>query len=307
MISLGLAALLAGAAGPLSIDANAITAPVAISARVGDRVVVEGTFHSILDGTDIDAAHVRDAYLGSAEPSVRPHGLIDWERGGLRLVERDWEHHREVAVVAEARAPACAAAGIFGPCIVPRIDVLAHERLVPRSEFATSLRGGLQVSTRRPIAALSWLKVASITSIAGACLFLLGWSALSLRRRNEEWRRIAREARLLSREAGSLPNGPVVLNHVETLMVAARRTMAMIQRVDHEARRATRPVRNALGARRRALMAELRRTAEQLSAVRLRLALGGEVDQVDAALEALSSEVAIGEAALAEANLSTGL
>jgi hypothetical protein len=41
---------------------------VALSARVGDRVVIEGSFHSTLDGSELDAAHVRDAYLGKGSP-----------------------------------------------------------------------------------------------------------------------------------------------------------------------------------------------------------------------------------------------
>ncbi len=305
MSGLGLAAWLVGAASVLSLDGNAVATPVALSARVGDRVVIEGSFHSTLDGSDIDAAHVRDAYLGNGAPSVRADGMVDWERGGLQLVERDWEHHRAVAVVVAARTPACAAAGLNGPCIVPRLDVLAHERLVPRAVFVSSLRGGVSVSTTRPIPGLSWLKVASIISFSGAGLVLLACVLVAARQRNAAWRRIAREGRLLAREARSMPNGSVVQSRVDTLMVAAGRTVSMIKRVDHEARTATGPSRAILQARRRSLIAQLQRTTEQLSALRLRLALGGEVDQVGAALDALSCEVVIGETAWVEAEATT--
>ena len=302
MNALGFAALFASATNLLSINANSLAAPTPLDAHIGDRVVIEGTFHSNIDGSDFDAAHVSDSYLGKGERRLRPDGAIDWEQGGLKLVERDWEHHRAVALVVADDAPACRAIGFDGPCIVPRIDVLARERLIARATFLASLSGGLSVATIRPTPGFSWLKVASATSLAAAACVLLVCGAVSMRRRNEAWRRISQEARLLERQARTLPNGEAVRKRVASVMVAARRTVEMLKRVDHEAKGASSRVRVSLEVKRQALLADLNKTREQLAVVRLRLALAGDVDEVDAALDALASEVAIGEGALAEAN-----
>ncbi len=304
MNGVGFAALLASASSLSSVFAGSLATPFAIEANIGDRVVVEGSLHSRIDGADFDAAHVRDSYLGKGEPRLRSDGLVDWEQGGLKLVERDWEHHRAVALVVANDAPVCRAAGIDGPCIVPRVDVFARDRLVPSATFLGSLSGGLTVATMRPPPGRAWIKVASV-STAAAIAVLLAWTFASVRRRNEAWRRIAREARLLERQARTLPNGAVVHQRAQEVMKVAKRTIAMLKRIDQEARTAPGRVRVSLEVRRQALLEDLARTTEQLSSVRLRLALGGEGEEVDAALEALVSEVAIGESAMAETNAAT--
>ena len=62
--------------------------------------------------------------------------FFDLAAGGLRLVDADAGAPRVRARVDGARRAGCAAAGVASPCLVPRLAVLAHERLETRAELA---------------------------------------------------------------------------------------------------------------------------------------------------------------------------
>ncbi len=77
-----------------------------------------------------------------------PLAMFDLEAGGLRVVEND---HGNVRVVATGTpGPACAAAGVSSPCLVPRVVEHAHARLLSVDEFRGTLNGGYEVTTFAP-------------------------------------------------------------------------------------------------------------------------------------------------------------
>lgn len=92
----------------------------------GDSVTVDGVVSTTWDGARFE-----------------PADLFDAEAGGLALAERSAGHARFVATGRVGAA--CAAAGLPSPCLVPRLDAMAHARLLTVDELRATLRGGLAV------------------------------------------------------------------------------------------------------------------------------------------------------------------
>jgi hypothetical protein len=132
----------------------------ALALGPSDRLELRGTIVSHHDG----------ARFGPSE-------LVDPEAGGLRVVER----RGDVLVLASAGTvgPACAAAGLSSPCLVPRLPELAHARLLSVEELRASLDGALVLETSRTVAPLArpqrphrastsfWATTAVLVGLAG--------------------------------------------------------------------------------------------------------------------------------------------
>ncbi|MBL8607696.1 MAG: hypothetical protein JNL38_10265 [Myxococcales bacterium] len=112
----------------------------------GQEITVVGGLRAGYDGAFFDGA-TRTLNLPSG-PSVSPGGLFEIERAGLRVSSRDPGSHLVRLAATGADAPACAAAGVSAPCLVPRTKELAFERLQTESEFRATLAG--QISATLP-------------------------------------------------------------------------------------------------------------------------------------------------------------
>jgi hypothetical protein len=145
-----------------------------LSLDPGANVVVRGVVTTSVDGSVFDAAMQAD---GLSPGALRAGGLFDLAAGGLRLVEQHPDRHEYVLASTGTVSPACAAAGVESPCLVPRLAVLAHERLKTAGELADTLRGSVElegvIAPPVPLVAPSTLSGLSVSSIivlvAGAC------------------------------------------------------------------------------------------------------------------------------------------
>jgi hypothetical protein len=145
------------------------------------EVVVRGELRSSFDGSTFDAVTQRDQFPQLAgEPAPRLGGLFDPGAGGLRVVEQDPGTHVYRLAPTGAAGPACEAAGVASPCLVPRLAALAHERLVTAEAFVATLGGRIEGSPLAPPAppAVS-AEAASALGWLAAGAGLLGAAALA--------------------------------------------------------------------------------------------------------------------------------
>jgi hypothetical protein len=183
-----LAALVAAAAPSSVADAQssarapAFAPPLDRPTPTAGEVVLRGELRSSLDGSTFDALTQRDQFPRlSGEVAPRVGGLFDPAAGGLRVVEQDPDEHVYRLVPTGAQGRACDEAGVASPCLAPRLDALAHERLVTTEAFAVTLGGSLTAEmvpapriSSDERSALAWL-----AAVAGA----LGAGALARARR----------------------------------------------------------------------------------------------------------------------------
>lgn len=123
--------------------------PFAVDLSPGAEIVLHGAVRTSFDGSVFDAATRTDT-LADGSTVTRPGGLFDLEGGGLRVASVDAKTHDVHLVSTGAEAPACRSMGLSGACLVPRTDVLAHERLMTRAEFIDSLSGTLHADALSP-------------------------------------------------------------------------------------------------------------------------------------------------------------
>ena len=108
-------------------------------ARAGDVVTVRGSVRTSFDGTVFDATTHTDttgAHVG---------GLYALDGTGLRVAEQHTGSHEIALVVTGDDGPACHAAGLASPCLLPRTSEIAHERLLTVKELEQTLTGDVQV------------------------------------------------------------------------------------------------------------------------------------------------------------------
>jgi hypothetical protein len=163
-------AVLASASASASAAAALVVAPPLdrVTPLVGE-VVVRGELRSSLDGSTFDAVTQRDQFPHLVgEPAPRLGGLFDPGAGGMRVVEQDPATHVYRLAPTGAAGPACEAAGVGSPCLVPRLAALAHERLVTAEAFGATLGGRIEAEALAPPAvsagaasALGWLSAAA--------------------------------------------------------------------------------------------------------------------------------------------------
>src|SRR5262249_39148996 len=128
----GAAARLGLRVPPMSVgggDRLLLEHPFAVDLPPGGEIVVRGAVRSSFDGAVFDAA-TRIDVLPDGSSLDRPGGLFDLEAGGLRVASIDTTTHEVHLVASGGDAPTCTALGLGGACLVPRTEVLAHERLM---------------------------------------------------------------------------------------------------------------------------------------------------------------------------------
>jgi hypothetical protein len=152
----------------------------------GGQVVVHGLVTTSVDGSAFDAVMQWD---GLAAGASRPGGLFDLAAGALRVAEQHPERHEYVLAATGGAGPACQAAGVPSPCLVPRLASLAHERLKTQGELAATLHGGVElegvIAAPVPVVAPETFHAAEVAATAvllvGAALLVVRW----LRRRSQ--------------------------------------------------------------------------------------------------------------------------
>ncbi len=184
----------ANAEGVLQLSSSHI---VPLSLAAGDGLEVRGFLKTTFDGTIFDAATRTDGAVTSLG------GIYDLAGGGLRIVEMDSVAHVVKLAATGEDAPGCRAAGLSGPCLIPRTAHLAHERLLSVEEFQRTLVGSLDATEIRrpePLVAPRTLKV--LTRVGAALGFFalacVGLALLRARRRSPlgQVRTAAQEARV---------------------------------------------------------------------------------------------------------------
>ncbi len=158
----------------------------ALQLGTGAQVVVHGAVSTSVDGSVFDAVMQAD---GLSPGAMRAGGLFDLAAGGLRIVQQSVDRHEYTLAPTGTPGPACAAAGVGSPCLVPRLGVLAHERLKTAAELASTLSGAVQVEgVIAPPAPLVSPPVARALSGGAllATLAVFAWAALVVRRRRAQ-------------------------------------------------------------------------------------------------------------------------
>lgn len=134
---------------------------VALAMSPGDRVTLAGSVATAWDGTVFDA-----------------RSLVDPEAGGLAF-----ESSANGVTTLRATGnpgPACAAAGVASPCLVPRLPELAHARMLSTEELRATLRGDLVIEVVPLVAApIPPSRAPWVLAIVSAVVAI----ALSLRKR----------------------------------------------------------------------------------------------------------------------------
>lgn len=135
----------------------------------GALVTLSGQATTSFDGSSFDAA-----------------SLFDFAAGGLRVVEADPAHHVYIVAPTGEHAPACAMVGGV-PCLVPRLAILAHERLHTASELASTLSGSIALESHPApsevpaiLSALSFA-VLCFVGVASLAWLVVAWSKRAAR------------------------------------------------------------------------------------------------------------------------------
>jgi hypothetical protein len=179
----------------------------ALSMEPGAVVGLSGQVTASLDGSSLDAA-----------------SLFDFAAGGLRVVDADPAHFAYVLAPTGQYAPACASVGGL-PCLVPRLAVLAHERLHTAGELASTLSGSIELESHpRPSAAPAILGALGLTAGLVGVALAVAWAAVALSRRAA--RTAMGRIRIAARRALHATRGDATLDGARTqigaLVVRAR-------------------------------------------------------------------------------------
>ena len=219
----------------------------AVSIEPGAHVELHGRVMTSMDGSSFDAA-----------------SLFDFAAGGLRVVDTDPAHFAYVVAPTGQYAPACASAGGLS-CLVPRLAVLAHERLHTAAELASTLSGGVELQSRPQPSAAPAVLAALAVGVALLCAALgLAWVAVALSRRAA--RTAMGRVRIAARRALRAARGDATLESARTQI------RALVERARHlDAQRracARKLARIDLGALERRLAACERATVPAAAAAR---------------------------------------
>jgi hypothetical protein len=267
------------------------------------RVRLSGTLTSLLDGAELDGAHITTD--GATDAALGPAVLLS---EGAVIVDEDTALHRYV-VEAPPGTPIR---------LTLAVSRLAARRLVTSSELRASLQGAIEIETLRPPAVAPSATLAETApSATGAlaalalALVLSATGAFVLRRREPAeavlLRRARRASDAIARKARTL--GPAFvgcLAPASRLEAAARRSrehVLVLDRALAETRWAESEAARArvkeLEARRARVVADLSRVVEQLEVTLVRLtALGAErhaENEVASVVSRMEDELDLGE------------
>jgi hypothetical protein len=190
----------------------------------GGEVVVQGSLRTAFDGTVFDAAYRTDTT--KTGPVTRPGGFYETDRAGLRVSSYDEKTHTVHLVASGMDAPACAAAGLVGPCLVPRGKDLAFERLLTQEEFAKSLSGSMEanVPAGPSLAVETPSHLLSYLSATGG-LVLLAWLAAGAMRARKSTK-IA-QVRAAAKKADHATGDDVTLKELK------KKVKTLVERAEH--------------------------------------------------------------------------
>jgi hypothetical protein len=139
----------------------------ALAMESGTRVTLRGRVTASFDGSSFDAGR-----------------LFDFAAGGLEVIGADPARFAYVVEATGRDAPACARVGSPSPCLMPRLDVLAHERLRSAAELASTLSGNVELESRPPNSAgAGIIGTLGAAGICAAAALGAAWLAIALRRR----------------------------------------------------------------------------------------------------------------------------
>jgi hypothetical protein len=214
--------VLAAASAPAA--AALVVPPLDRVTSLAGEVVVRGELRSSLDGSTFDAVTQRDQFPPLAgHPAPRLGGLFDPGAGGLRVVEQDPATHVYRLAPTGAAGPACEEAGVASPCLVPRLGVLAHERLVTVGAFGATLGGRIEAEPLAPPAVSA--QAASAFGWLAAGAGLLGAAALARHVRRARRASAIGQVRAAAAEARRALTGDVTLararEQIEPLLARA--------------------------------------------------------------------------------------
>ncbi|HEX3770594.1 MAG TPA: hypothetical protein VHV30_07015 [Polyangiaceae bacterium] len=198
----------------------------------GATFALDGLMTSTLDGASFDGAR-----------------LFDLPAGGLRILSPASRSGAYVLRWTGDTAPACAAAGVPSPCLIPRLPQLAHERLRTSQELAGTLTGSIDlVSPAAPTdpeeVMDARLGAVAVFVLVAAVLSGAVWVGLRLLRRRAEdavkrVRAASRRAlRAIHGDPTLLPLGPKIgalVVRARQLDAVRRACAAKLRRVDREA------------------------------------------------------------------------
>jgi hypothetical protein len=248
-----------------------------------------------------------------------PSDLFDFGAGGLRLVDDDLAATVRVEATG-AEGSACVAARVATPCLAPKIDALAHAKLLTPSELAGTLSGGVEVDATalpHPVEAVDAAEVGStplplpIAAAAGVAIALavvVVGRAILRRRPLAAVLRAARAARNATRRDATLAD---VRRRVDDLVLHARVVDRVRRdceerraRIDRDALAAGLPAEREEAARLEQDLArskeDLARVASALRLVAMQAREGRVRDFTPDPVEELTAELALRDEALAE-------
>lgn len=176
----------------------------ALAVEPGGSVTIAGAVESSYDGARINASEMFDA-----------------EAGGMRVVEADGARVKMVPVDVSAT---CSALGLSSPCLVPRLAVHAHARLLDVDSFRATLRGGFDVAIAPPPVAPSKaplvLQTIALLGLFGAFVSMI--LALRSRRSSTPLGRVDDAARGARRAVGTDPTLATIRGEIDRLVEHAR-------------------------------------------------------------------------------------
>jgi hypothetical protein len=190
----------------------------------GGEVVVRGSLRTSFDGTVFDAAYRTDATKGG--PVSRPGGFYETDKAGLRVASYDEKTHTVHLVASGMDAPACAAAGLTGPCLVPRAKDLAFERLLTQEEFARTLSGSMEANV--PTASSLSVETPSHVLSYGSAGLGLGLLSLLLARRLR-----ARGATKIAEVRAAAKKAEHATGNDPTLAELRKKVRTLVARAEH--------------------------------------------------------------------------
>jgi hypothetical protein len=205
----------------------------------GGHVVMHGAVRTSVDGSVFDALLQWD---GLAAGASRPGGLFDPIAGGMEVAWQDTGRHEYDLTWAGARGPACVAAAVSSPCLVPRLAELGHDRLQTGAQFASTLQGsvGLEVTAPPPVPLVTLRDVATAAVVVGVAALVMAFAVAVRRLARSPMGRV----RAASREAMRATRGDATLQRLRAQVRelvghasqfdAARRAFARkLRRIDH--------------------------------------------------------------------------
>ena len=205
----------------------------------GEEIVIKGTVRTRFDGTVYDAISRTDRT--PAGEIVRRGGLFDPETSGFRVASHDPRTHEVHLVVTGTSGEACAAIGVAAPCLIPQVKAAALERLLTESELRATLEGTLYAELpEAPPPAVPPSRLAGLaTAGLGLMIALLGVLGLVLTRQASAMAGIRRAAKkALGELRGDRAHDSLrakiaeLMAHAEKLDAARKKAAARLEKLD---------------------------------------------------------------------------